>query len=161
MGDDSKIDQRYEDLLAKCQTISTLVLELAEEIQTLKDAGPTKGQNAKRLLDYFVVHWNRRYKGQKYVVKGAKDMGSLKLLLGQLDVDDVAARIARYFKTVDKIVIEGRHPLALFISGVNRYGSDTAPDAPQAVVGCQHDPRCRTEADHTRRAMGEMKRDQK
>lgn len=130
--------------------------ELLDELQAVLEAEPTAGQNAKRLLDYFVKNWERKYRPAKMVVNGAKDMGALKRLLGQLNVDEVAARIVAYFKGADKFVLDARHSLPVFISRINELSS-TPIDGAQAVIGCTHEPPCHDDAEHTRKQMAERR----
>lgn len=118
-----------------------------EELAAAVNREPTVGQEAKRVLDYFVVNWERKFPGEKYVVNGAKDMASLKRLLRTLTADQVAERVRGYFRLTDPFIANSRWSLPLFVASINKI---TTANSSTYVVGCSHTPRCTSEAQHTR-----------
>lgn len=142
------------DLLVKLEAHQTRGAELLAELRALLEAEPTVGQNAKRILDYFVLNWERKFPTEKYVVNGAKDMSNLKRVLKTLPVEEVAARVRSYFRTSDRFIVEAKYTLPLFCSNINKLAG-TNPST--YVVGCVHTPRCGSEAQHTRKMLDEQR----
>lgn len=124
------------------------------DYHALVAGSPTTGQLSKQLFTTWATLWLARYR-EKYVFAGARDAGSFKRLLTTMTADQVVARMKAYLADDDAFLAKQRHPLALFISGINRYGGSGAVEA--APVGCRHDPPCRTEVEHTRRQMAERR----
>lgn len=115
-------DQQLATLLLKLQEHYNRGGQLIDELTAIIEKEETPGQQAKRLLDYFVAHWNRAYAPETYVVNGKKDMATLKrLLTDALTVDEVAARIQSYFKMRnDTFFANARFSLPVFIASINR-----------------------------------------
>lgn len=145
------------ELLAKLEAHQTKGAELLAELRAVLDAEPTAGQNAKRILDYFAKNWEKKYRGQKFVLTNApKYMGELKRICEQVVVDEVAARVKAYFSGEDKFVVDARHSLPVFISRFNELTSTPLVGA-QAVIGCTHEPRCYDDAEHTRKQLADRR----
>ncbi len=138
-------DTKISEILERLYETHNRTGELLDELRAIVAKEPTPGQEAKRLLDYFVKHWERKYRA-KMVVNGKKDMGALKQLLTKLTMDDIAARIVVFFKTDDRFFAESKHSIGAFISNVNKLA---ARPAQTWVVGCKHTPRCTNEAQCT------------
>jgi hypothetical protein len=129
--------------------------DLLDDFDAALSKEPTAGQNAKRLLEYFVRHWERRYRGQKMLVNGPKDMATFKRILRQLGVDEVAARIGRYFKGDDRQALNAKHSVGLFALRINELVPDVGD--PSGPIGCTHTPPCTTDVQHTKRKLDEQK----
>lgn len=157
MSEEKQVRERLDRLVKAMREIAIEAVDCADELQAIMDAQPSRGQEAKKLLDHFVKYWERKHAGRKMVVNGAKDMASLKRVLRTLSAPDIAARIAAYFRCVDKFVVDADWSLPVFISRINSLSEHDGVVA-ASVVGCTHTPRCATEVQHTRRSMDEMKR---
>lgn len=125
-------------------------------------AGPSTASVVKRLFNCWHELWKRRYNAD-YVFAGAKDGAQFKRLLKQMAGEDIAARMKRYLSDGDQWLVDRKHPLNIFISTISRY----APDQPNtrhheefelsAPVGCNHHPPCKSDVEHTRKTMREMR----
>jgi hypothetical protein len=142
------------ELLGKLDAHQAKGAELLAELRALIEAEPTIGQNAKRILDYFVEHWKRKFPGEQYVVNGAKDMASLKRILKTLPVEEVAARVRSYFRQTERFIVEGKYSLPIFCASINKL---TTGNPSTYVVGCIHTPRCGSEQEHTRKQLDEVR----
>lgn len=125
---------------------------LLDDIKNRVKKEPTAGQEAKKILDWCVKEWEKRWPGEKFVVNGAEDMAKLKRLLRQLHPREVCVRWRKYLDGGDRFVTEKKHPLGLFVKTVNQYGGGEP-----RVRGCEHAPACTSGAEHTQRQMAEMR----
>jgi hypothetical protein len=151
-------DDKVKAIVEQLRAIVTRQEQLLADLDAVLAAEPTPGQNAKRLLDFFCKHWEKKF-NEKYIVNGAKDMKMLKRLLSQLQADEIARRIRVYFNTTDdEFFTSSRFALSVFVSSINRIG--VAPDVPIDRFHCGHAPRCSSDAQHTRRILEEARRAQ-
>lgn len=144
--------EQIEQRIAK--TRSHLEAALAELDRLTSALGPTVTSQVKRLFATWSRLWWGRY-AERYVFAGAKDGSRFKRLLQVLPVDDLERRLERYISNQQPFVVQNRHPLNLFFGNVNAYGDQG--DSLWAVVGCNHEPRCQSDAEHTRKALREAK----
>ena len=142
------------ELLAKLEDRHRRTGELLMDLRAVLEDDPTPGQEAKRVLDYFVKRWELKYPGKKMVVNGAKDMAILKRFLRQLPADDLAARVARYFQLSDRFVVDAKYSIPVFAARINELIEPRRVQSP-FVLGCEHQPPCQDEVDHTRRLVDE------
>jgi uncharacterized protein YggU (UPF0235/DUF167 family) len=150
---------RIEAHIAVQRKRATEMLAEADALEAAVHEQPTDGQLAKQLLDWFVAEWQKRHRGETYVVNGAKDMASLKRLLKQLSAREIAERMKLYLDSRDKFYVDARWSLALFCGSINKFmpKSEGAYALSSAAVGCKHDPRCSSDAAHTARVVREAK----
>ena len=128
----------------------------ADALEAAANEQPTQAQLAKQLLDFFFDKWQEKYHA-KYAVSGAKDMASLKRLLSTLPPREIAQRMKTYLRSTDRFYIDGKHPLGSFVRDVNKFGSTENFKLATPPVGCKHDPPCKDDAAHTRRAIQEAR----
>lgn len=134
--------------LDKCDRSLAALLEEVRGLRLMLDGEATPGQEAQGLVKDFAAAWNGKYAGQAYVPNWAKDVALVKRVLKTLDPAEVRLRIARYLASTDTFYSEARHPIGLFVAAVNKFAQPA--DSPGLVaVGCQHDPKCKTDAAHT------------
>lgn len=146
----TQIRSTFEKLGAQIDALTAL---LAQE--------PTVGQNAKKILDFYAGKWGLRHEGAKFIPNGAKDMNLLKRLQKDLEPGEICRRMLRYLASQDKFIVEAKHPIGLFVANVNKYALTQAEDDASflrvQVVDCQHTPRCRSDQEHTKRKMADVR----
>lgn len=152
---------KLESCLKGLQTQHAKMAEQIAEFEAFLAEGNTPGQAAKKWLTAFGGAWLDRYRGEKFVVSNwPKDMAIAKRLLAQLDHEELLARARRYLADRDPFYLNARHPLGLFATNVNKYGTAEAHDeeflqAPP--MGCTHRPLCKSDAAHTQRVNRELR----
>ncbi len=131
------------------------------EFEDLLSESQTPGQAAKAWLGEYGRAWTFRYRGEKFIVANwAKDMAIAKRLLAQLDAAELLARAKRFLADTDPFYVKARHPLGLFATNVNRYGTAPAHDDDFLLsppVGCKHQPPCTSDVAHTKRLSAELR----
>lgn len=151
---------RLERMATRLRKGAQVLEELALEVETLISEERTPGQQANDLVKWFGEQWAKRH-GGAYVDGGAKDRVQVKRLLAKLSADEVQTRARRYFATDDPFVINARHPIGLFVTGINKWGEDAEhvelPLDVAAPRGCRHTPPCASDQAHTRRTMADMR----
>jgi hypothetical protein len=147
-------DARLQTLLDQAFAQHQKLGETLDEIHQLINKQPTIGQYAKRCLDYFVKHWERRYRA-KLVINGAEDMAKFKRALKQISPEDVAARTRAYFQQEDTFVVEAKHSIGVFMSRLNELAP--ANGTSNRPIGCNHQPPCPDDVAHTRLALHEQR----
>ena len=151
--------ERFEKLVVQLKQISAAATDAHLELQAILDTRPSESQNAKTFLDEFVTTWQKKYPGQKYVVNGAKDIGSIKRLLKSLTIGELRQRRTAFFTSTDPFFKDAHHPLGLFCGAINKLGGDRERDDIDApVIGCTHSPACTSDQQHTQRKIAESKR---
>jgi hypothetical protein len=154
---DAHVEKWKAEILALLQQLrqqQAKTYEITEQILKLAGGGPGTPNQTKAALARFGELWSARYRGEKYAFTWAKDGGQVKRLLKTFAFEDLTARMARYLENTDPFVTSRRHPLQIFIATVNTYGR---AQAREPIVGCQHQPPCGTETEHTARRMAEMR----
>lgn len=91
-----------------------------------------------------------------------KDGAEMKRLLNaDPRPDALKQRIVRFFADTELFVVKNRHPFNIFVSKFNTYGSDITAATqvlPQrGVADCRHEPRCKTELQHTQRRRADLR----
>lgn len=149
-------DKQFSMIENKLEQIRKHLEKALQEIDVLtKACGPTVSSQLTRLFETWSALWFGRYR-DRYVFSGAKDGAQFKRLLQILPVEDIEQRLRRYISTDDNFLVQNRHALNLFFARVNAYSAlDAEPEF--LVIGCTHAPRCRTEAEHTRISVREVK----
>lgn len=123
------------------------------------------GQNPTRnVLAFFDELWMSKYqrgveKPSHYPFNRKADPANVKRLLRSMTESSLLAAVGRYFEDRDKFLIENKHPFNLFISRLARYvGENVTPNfLDEQVRGCEHQPRCASGVDHTRKKMQELR----
>lgn len=131
---------------------------LVQQLESKLEGSETLGQQMKRISDAFMLAWRRRY-GRDYVFVGAKDAQAVKRLLKVLPVEQVLARIPRYITNDDPFFGKVMHSLTMFASTINQHGEEQPEllEGGSAPSGCKHKPPCRSDVEHTRRSIAEMR----
>lgn len=156
-------DKRAKQLVARVDRAVALLGQIHDELIAIKRTA--EGSNPTgEIFQHFSDLWERRYRA-KYTFNGAVDGNHIKRLLKVFDVPTLKARLTRYFADDDSFLLKNRHAFNVFIGRVNNYATPEkgkspllADDTPAPVVGCTHTPPCGTDAEHTRRRMGDMRR---
>ena len=139
---------------------------IAREVETLMGGGLGIADVLKRLEKHYDATWCVRYApGQtgRYVWNYGKDRAQWKRLISLLGVEELELRVVNYLRDGDDYYVKSRHPFALFITNVNRFASSSTStpalelEAP-VVADCKHKPPCKSDQEHTRRRVDEMKR---
>lgn len=142
--------------------------KLAEQVDALEAAllgEATIGQEAKAALAHFKTAWEKRYRGERYVPNYASEIPACKRMLAGVTLEDLKARQLRYLHDADPFYVKAKHPLGLFEKHLNKYGTGQYHGASLAdgeadlfgPVDCGHTPRCRSDAEHTRKQMAELR----
>lgn len=157
---DAKIDQLLERQAALIESLAAV----NKDLSTLLSGGEPQVETLKQLEQMFELCWRERYQatsapGAKLVWNYGKDRAQWKRLLRSLDVEEIMARIARYFASNDRFYVDARHPFGVFIGSINRWGAERQDTfvlgAPP--VDCKHRPRCATAVAHTEKVNADMR----
>jgi hypothetical protein len=140
------------------------LLAVNQEIDELLGGGAGVAELMKQFERTFDELWCARYaNGERgrYVWRFAVDRPNLKRLLRTLGLEELTARATRYMRNADPFIVRSRHPFGLFVSGINTYaaeapGGELTLEAP-AVHDCRHSPACKSDQEHTRRKLAEMR----
>lgn len=157
MGDTLKVED-VRTYVREARAWHERGLALLATLEAKLEGSETLGQQMKRVSDAFGIAWRRRY-GRDYVFVGAKDAQAVKRLLKSLSVDEVLARIPRYVTNDDPFYGKVSHSLSMFASTINQHGADQGEllEGGNAPAGCKHTPPCRSDVEHTRRSIAEMR----
>ncbi len=151
---------RLERMASRLRKGAQVLEELALEVEALITDQRTPGQQANDFAKWFGEEWSKRH-GQKYVDGGAKDRAQIKRLLAKLELEELKARGKRYLHTSDTFVQGAKHPLGLFVSGINKWGEDSGEPMLELEAArpadCKHEPPCSSDQEHTRRKMADMR----
>jgi len=153
------------EIIEKIEGHRRAVDELLLELKAMATGAETRSQLAQKLLKTYVALWKRRY-GVALVGSGVKDVVALKRLLPALPVEEVERRMVKFLSSDDPFYSRARHPIAMFCSAINKLapestqsGSDLLGDLDdEAPMGCDHKPPCKSDAQHTSRALKERRR---
>lgn len=134
--------------------------ELLEEFGRVLDGDPGVAEHMKHLERRWNALWEARYR-VPYMWVYAKDRAQWKrLLAGGLTVADLEARVVAYIKSNDPFYVTRRHPFGIFVSVVNTLAA-AAPEelelSAPAPSDCSHEPRCKSDQEHTRRRSLEVR----
>lgn len=152
-----KIAKLLEDVRADWQKIG----DRLDALDALLEGHASPGTLAKGLVGSFCRKWSAVYSGQHYLPKWATDTAAMKRLVQAFTFADIETRMDRYLASADPYYRKQRHPIGLFVAGVNQFSgvehSDVfALDAP-AVADCKHAPRCATDQQHTLRKLADAR----
>jgi len=151
-------------LLEKAKELQEHQAAILEEIDAILGGRAGTAAKLKAIEKGFDERWCNRYaKGQSgvYVWNYVRDRPHMKALLRKMDVDELLTRADRYLRSEDGFHVKNRHSFGLFVSSINHW-AESAPgngelDLEGGVADCQHEPACRSEQEHTRRKMAEMR----
>ena len=155
----------------RLKAVTPLLVKLREQLagvyQTMDEVLQTVGGEAsfhdvmKTLSKHFETVWSARYGHSQYAWQYAKDRPQMKRLLRLMNAEEVQARMTRYLQNNDAFFTKNRHTFGLFVSTINQHAeeqhtaefevSDTRP------MGCRHEPACRDDVAHTRKAQDERR----
>lgn len=150
--------------LEKALAANRKAAELLEDALAAAKQEPTHGNAAKDLVSRFVVLWGQRYRGQTYLPTWAKDIAQMRRLLKSLTIEQIEGRMRAFLADQDTFLSNARHPLGLFVAGINRYSANLPGNGKMeredegflmtAPADCAHVPPCRTDVEHTKRLRG-------
>lgn len=138
---------------------------ILEEIDNILGGKASIGEKMRALTDGFALVWASRYApgaGVKaYSWNKDRDFKKVKDLAKTYETDDLLERAARFIQSDDPFFVKAGHEFLMFGSTVNRW---IAPaDAPEnlaldsAPTDCKHKPRCKDDAEHTKRRQRELR----
>jgi len=141
----------------------TTIAKLHEQVLALKRRA--EGVNPiGEILKFFDETWMARYTAPldtHYEFNRSVDPATVKRWLKSMDVATLKNRITRYFADRDDFLVRHKHPFHMFIKTINTYAAAAHvvdPSADEQVVhGCEHTPRCTSDADHTTRLRHELR----
>ena len=160
------ISAKLVKLLEAAQELHGKQGEIIAEIDALLGGKASIGMKLKAAEQAFDRAWCARYapgREKVYVWHYAKDRPHLKRLLKAMTVEDLAQRAARYIASEDGFLKKNRHTFGLFVSQINQFaGPGTEPqgldlEPEDSGFTCEHTPRCRDDAEHTRRRSQELR----
>ena len=159
---EKKTLERIGKLHAKLRELQAQSFEVTEEIGRLLAGDIGIGDILKGLERDLSARWSTRYRTD-YIWQYIKDRPNMKRLLKTLSPEEIRIRWAAYLRDDEDYVVKARHPFALFCSSINRYAEQghatTLEDIFQAPLDCRHTPTCKTDQEHTRRRMSDMRTD--
>ena len=138
---------------------------ILEEIDNILGGKASIGEKMRALTDGFGLAWASRYAPgagvEAYAWKKDRDFKMVKVLAKKFETDELLERAARYIQSEDPFFVRSRHEFQFFSSTINRW---IAPaDAPEnlaldsAPTDCKHKPRCKDDAEHTKRRQRELR----
>jgi hypothetical protein len=173
MADDAKtLIQKLRRLGDVEEALTTEYREKMDAIRgertALLGGGPGIGAVLKRLEASYDVAWCVRYApGAKnqYSWNYKEDRPHWKRLLKRLSTEELEVRIVRYLMNADQFYVKERHPFSLFVRNVNAFvgeGRDAAEmELSAGLELCiregQHAPPCKSDQEHTRKKMLDMR----
>lgn len=144
-------------LLASAREHHERTGEVIAEIEALLGGQAGIATQVKQFETTFDGLWCARYtNGEtgRYVWAFVRDRPQIKRLLKGLGLEELERRAAVYLASDDRFYARSRHGFSLFISSINTYAAPAEVEdfsLRGAPTNCHHDPRCRTDVDHTRR----------
>lgn len=150
---------KVDALLADARQLLDRLGDRLIELEALNRHDPTPGQQIAKLFETWSSAWRSRY-GTDYIYARQRDAGNFKRLLKTIALEEVQARMRKYLQDRDQFLANQRHPLALFVSQINRWAPTTGrmfDEGCEDVIGCHHTPRCGSDAEHTRKALAERR----
>ena len=151
----SHVDRALK-VLEKARELNAQAFDCIEEARRIFSGNDATGDILKRLEGAFSAEWERRY-GNPYVFTYAKDRPHWKRLVKLTSEPDIICRIIAFMADEEPWLTRGRHPFGLFVSQFNRYVPAVAFTLEPKAVNCTHQPRCQNDAEHTRKALDEMR----
>lgn len=161
-------DTDLKKRVARAEKLLETVFELyakqgacLRELKELLVGGETVGDQMRQLTAHYVTTWEARY-GSRYAWQGGKDSAAAKRLVQTLPMEELKSRVDRYLKDDDPFYMKARHPFTLFASNVNRYAPEKAAPLQLSPVvdGCNHQPPCQSDVEHTRRRQDDRRAQQ-
>ena len=151
--------KRVEEAVARLRDKWERYGEELDALEALVAEKATPGAIAKRLVMQFGSEWQAKYR-EKYVHVFVKEITQMKRLLGSLTEAQIRRRITKYLETSDHFYVQSRHSFGVFVSMINRIsdGWEGTDDFELRPVGCQHDPPCRSDQEHTSRRREAVRR---
>jgi hypothetical protein len=137
---------------------------ILEEADALLEGKASIGEKLKTAEAAFDLLWSGRYaagRAGSYVWRYQVDRPNMKRLLRKMPAEELTQRMVAYLRSEDPFYLRSRHPFSLFVSSINSWApeqsaADFALDAP-AVADCKHAPACRSDQEHTKKKLAEMR----
>ena len=147
-------------LITKAKELHEQIGAILSEQDDLLGGGVGIGAKLAQLEASWQAAWASRYHGE-YVFAYLKDRAAWKKLLKSFTVEALQIRILGYISDGDSFYVQRRHPLNLFVMNVNKYAPEEAfasfdLEAP-VVSDCKHLPRCKSDAQHTKKRATELR----
>ena len=145
-------------VLAQVETAEKALETALVALRTMRQALEGR-DHAKEAIAAWLAGWQARYGGQYQFAEG--DRANLTRLARKLGADDLIGRLTRYLKDTDPTLRSSRHPLGWFWKRINSYAVVVAPVALETgearpPVACRHTPPCRSDREHTAKAMDDV-----
>lgn len=157
---------RLEKIAKLAQIVIDLTAQLHDcqrEILTLASGGEGQGLILKRLYVAFDTAWGQRYAaGQvnRYAWAMVRDTPQMKRLLKMFGEPELVRRMGAYVKSDDPFVVRNKHTFGLFVSTVNSYAPTAEPVTQvetEPPADCRHLPPCKSDEEHTKKKVKEMR----
>lgn len=159
--DTAKRLERMAKLLEKGRELTAQLHDVQEEMRKICAGESAMGDDLKVCEKVFSDEWQRHY-GTPYLFAYMKDRPHWKRLLKGAKRDDVIGRVMAYFHADDDYTRRARHPFGLFVSRFNQLAPvQTEPeltlDSAPVVADCKHTPPCKSDQEHTRRKLDDLR----
>jgi hypothetical protein len=149
--DRAKLESCVRALRADLQRVE----DRCDALEALLNEEQTPQAIANNLVTEFAKRWRVRYgKGYLCTNRGAA-IAQMKRLLRELALPEIERRMDAYFGDREKFLVDNRHPIGMFSARINHYATDGLDFS--GPVGCTHQPRCASDAEHTQRRAREMR----
>ena len=145
---DGKLARKLEPLVKELESTIAGAYDKLHAIKILLAGGNPVGE----VMDYYSRSWNKLY-GAAYAWDRRREPAQIKRLLMQLSVDQIKSRIVVYLSSDESFYVRNKHPFGVFVSQINAFSTGAA----LRPTGCQHDPACLTDVEHTRKALLEAR----
>jgi len=134
--------------------------ELHAEIDALLGGAAGIGVAMKALEHTFDGAWGVRYAGGqtgRYVWRPTTDKPHVKRLIKLLGLAEVQRRVWVYLRNEDPFYVRARHPWLVFVGSINSHAEAGGASEVVPVTGCKHDPACKSDQQHTKKKLKELR----
>ena len=151
---------RARVLVEQLRALQAQTYEVTEEVLKILAGDVAMGDQLKEFEAHFSVLWEGRY-GSAFAWQYTKDRPHTKRLIKLLGLDELKVRARVYLRDEDPFYTKCRHGFGLFVTNVNRFAApphvaDLELAAPP-VADCAHQPACRSDQEHTKRTMTDLR----
>lgn len=144
---DKRVQKLIEDTKASIAKTHDLVMQLEAVVS---------GENPTRdVIAFWCDEWRRKY-GSDYDISKT-DAGQFKRLVTKHGKVEMTQRIARYLLERRQWLVENKHPLSVFFKQTSSYATPGGDLGYEPPPSCQHEPLCRSDAEHTSKRMRELR----
>ncbi len=150
---DKKTVKKATQLLDLARQKHNELGEYLVEIDQLLAGGMSMSEKLKALEFAFESCWRARYDAA-YLWNFNEDRKHWKQLLKKLSVGELQLRMARYLKDEDTFYMKEHHRFRYFWSNINIWSEQPElGNQNQGVLNCSHLPRCKDDAEHTKKML--------